>query len=179
MAGHDFHERTDGSVSCNCGVISQRFGTLALARAWMVQHLRTGTTSGGVTTEPVPDMAVRAALGKFYDDGSSFAPTDTTRWETGEFEAMRAAIAAALPLLTPIAAVNQTDARTYTGEFPPEAGPFTVDELVAALVKSVKRVRMKYGAAVDRLAHELGIHADNVLAFIDAEVDLTINESET
>lgn len=45
--------------------------------------------------ERVSDAAAHAALRRWYADGSPWSPTETTLFEAGEIEAMRAAISAA------------------------------------------------------------------------------------
>jgi hypothetical protein len=58
--------------------------------------------------------------------------------------------------------------RLYTGEFPPE-GPYDVDELMTALVEAVRRVRVKYGSVVDRLAEAADLDPGEIMARADAE----------
>ena len=63
--------------------------------------------------------------------------------------------------------VAEDSRRLYTGEFPP-GGPQDIDELVAALSDAVRRVRVKYGSVVDRLAGALDVDAADVMVTADS-----------
>lgn len=62
--------------------------------------------------------------------------------------------------------------RLYTGEFPPNGSATTADEIVAGLMESVNRARIKYAIAAEALASKLGADVEDVMAWVDSQYDV-------